>query len=231
MTTSPPNSENVRGSVDTWLAAAYEILIESGVDAVRVLPLAKKVKLARTSFYWYFEDREALLTALIEMWKVKNTNNLIAQTQAYAESITEAILNVFDCWLNASIFDSQLEFAMRSWALQSEEVARHIAEADALRVQALGGMFERFGYSAHTAATRGRVIYLAQIGYIGMKTVESIEERLAHVPEYLKMFTGVEPEARDLERFLRRNGFSLLSIPDYESSLQPDGIPPQAPAA
>ena len=129
-----------RGSLESWLNAAYESLTESGVDAVRVMPLAKKLNLSRTSFYWFFEDRDALLVALIEQWKNKNTFNLVTQSQAYAESITEAILNVFDCWLNSELFDSQFEFAMRSWALQSPEVAQEIGQADAQRVEALRQM-------------------------------------------------------------------------------------------
>ncbi|MDD1962936.1 MAG: TetR/AcrR family transcriptional regulator [Pseudomonas capeferrum] len=196
-----------RGSLESWLNAAYETLKESGVDAVRVLPLAKKLNLARTSFYWYFEDREALLAALIEQWKRKNTRNLVSHSQAYAASISEAILNVFDCWLNSELFDSQFEFAMRSWALQSEQVAAEIVEADALRMEALKQMFDRFGFSEDAAATRARSIYLAQIGYISMKTYEPLALRMRFIPEYLRIFTGVEPEAHELERFYQRNGF------------------------
>ena len=196
-----------RGSLESWLNAAYETLKESGVDAVRVLPLAKKLNLARTSFYWYFEDREALLAALIEQWKRKNTRNLVSHSQAYAASISEAILNVFDCWLNSELFDSQFEFAMRSWALQSEQVAAEIVEADALRMEALKQMFDRFGFSEDAAATRARSIYLAQIGYISMKTYEPLALRMRFIPEYLRIFTGVEPEAHEQERFYQRNGF------------------------
>jgi AcrR family transcriptional regulator len=196
-----------RGSLESWLNAAYETLKESVVDAVRVLPLAKKLNLARTSFYWYFEDREALLAALIEQWKRKNTSNLVSHSQAYAASISEAILNVFDCWLNSELFDSQFEFAMRSWALQSEQVAAEIVEADALRMEALKQMFDRFGFSEDAAATRARSIYLAQIGYISMKTYEPLALRMRFIPEYLRIFTGVEPEAHELERFYQRNGF------------------------
>lgn len=201
-----------RGSLESWLNAAYESLKESGVDAVRVMPLAKKLNLSRTSFYWYFQDREALLEALVSLWKNKNTFNLVSQSQAYAESITEAILNVFDCWLNSELFDSQFEFAMRSWALQSPEVAQEIRQADAQRVQALAQMFDRFGFAHDAAVTRARSIYLTQIGYISMNTQEPLAQRMRYIPEYLKIFTGVEPEPRELERFYRRNGFTAADL-------------------
>ena len=42
------------------------LLLESGVDSVRISPLAKKLGLSRTSFYWFFKDREELLAALVD---------------------------------------------------------------------------------------------------------------------------------------------------------------------
>src|SRR6218665_3979142 len=66
-----------RGSQEGWLGAAYEALLDSGVEAVKIQPLAKKLKLSRTSFYWFFEDREQLLAALIGLWRDKNTGNLV----------------------------------------------------------------------------------------------------------------------------------------------------------
>ena len=54
-----------RGSSQAWLDAAYELMVESGVDAIRIVPLAKRLKLSRTSFYWFFKDRDALLAALL----------------------------------------------------------------------------------------------------------------------------------------------------------------------
>ncbi|WP_111414356.1 TetR/AcrR family transcriptional regulator [Billgrantia lactosivorans] len=198
-----------KGSREAWLDAAFELLLDSGVDSVRILPLAKRLKVSRTSFYWFFKDREALLDALIERWREKNTQGLVRQTEAYAESITEAILNVFDCWLDPGLFDSPLEFAMRSWALQSEGVSREIDIADEMRIEALTRMFERFGYAPLAANVRGRTIYLTQIGYISMKTQEALEVRMQRIPAYVEIFTGQPPRPQELQRFQARHGYAL----------------------
>ncbi|WP_234275191.1 TetR/AcrR family transcriptional regulator [Billgrantia zhangzhouensis] len=206
----PPGNDNNtkwKGSRDAWLDAAFELLLESGVDSVRILPLAKRLKVSRTSFYWFFKDREALLDALIERWREKNTQGLVRQTEAYAETIVEAILNVFDCWLDPELFDSQLEFAMRSWALQSDEVAKEIDLADEARIEALMQMFERYGYEPLAANVRGRTIYLTQIGYISMKTQEALEVRMQRIPAYVEIFTGQAPQPRELQRFQARHGY------------------------
>ncbi|QLF71797.1 TetR/AcrR family transcriptional regulator (plasmid) [Peteryoungia desertarenae] len=194
-----------RGSGDRWLEAAYEALLEGGVDAVKILPLAKRLKLSRTSFYWFFKDREELLAALIARWRDKNTGNLVRRSEAYAESIAEATLNVFDCWLDTDLFDAQFEFAVRSWAIQSDEILKQVRAADTARLDALGRMFERFGQEPEIADVRARTLYLVQIGYISMQTQEALELRLRRIPEYVTIFTGRQPQQREIERFLSRH--------------------------
>lgn len=203
-----------RGSPEVWLEAAYDTLIDSGVDAVRILPLAEKLRLSRTSFYWFFKDRNELLAALAERWRARNTGGIVRRSQAYAESIAEAMLNVFDCWLDRDLFDSHFEFAVRSWALQSPEIAGHVNKADDLRIEALTGMFLRFGYSALEADVRARTIYLVQIGYISMKADEDVAVRMRRIPEYVRIFTGQAPLRRELERFHARHHFVEKPAPD-----------------
>ncbi|MGJ4860384.1 TetR/AcrR family transcriptional regulator [Labrys sp. La1] len=196
-----------RGSAEVWLEAAYELLLESGVSTLKILPLAKKLGLSRTSFYWFFKDREELLGALIERWRDKNTGNLVKQAQAYAELIAEAMLNVNDCWIDKTLFDAQFEFAVRSWALESPDILAEVQTADQIRLDALAQMFTRFGYTAITADVRARTTYLTQIGYISMQTQEDVALRMKRIPEYVEIFTGVRPEQRELDRFHARHGF------------------------
>ena len=203
-----------RGSRELWLGAAYRALIESGVDAVRIQPLGKAVGLSRTSFYWFFADREALLDALLDLWREKNTGNLVRRTTAYADTLTEAVLNIFDCWLDAELFDAQFEFAVRSWALQSAPVSAEIERADAARLAAIAELFTRFGIEPGSAEVRGRTLYLTQIGYISMKSAEALALRMQRIPHYVEIFTGNLPTARELARFHARHGFS--AGPDEE---------------
>lgn len=195
-----------RGSQEAWLAAAYESLLESGVDAVRILPLAKKLGLSRTSFYWFFKDREELLGALLSRWREKNTGNLVRQSEAYAETIAEAMLNVFDCWFDSGLFDARFEFAVRSWALQSPAILAEVQSADRQRLDALAQMFVRFGEDEAHADVRARTVYLVQIGYISMQTEEEISARRKRIPGYVEIFTGQAPEQRELDRFFSRHG-------------------------
>ncbi|MFN6924358.1 MAG: TetR/AcrR family transcriptional regulator [Tabrizicola sp.] len=194
-----------RGTPDLWLDAAYELLVGAGVEAVKVMPLAERLGLSRTSFYWHFPDREALLAGLVERWKAKNTGNLVARCEAPAATITEAMLNLFDCWYDDALFDSRLEFAMRTWSLTDPAVAAAMSEADATRVAAITALFRRFGYSEAEADTRARTLYLTQVGYIAIRSDESLEVRLSRNPAYVLTFCGIAPTEAEIAAFNARH--------------------------
>ncbi|SAL64834.1 TetR family transcriptional regulator [Caballeronia cordobensis] len=200
-------SDVTRGSADAWLAAAYEALLEGGVEAVSLHSLGKRLNLSRTSFYWFFKDKNELLSRLLAKWKEKNSGNWISRTEAYADSIAEAMLNVFDCWFDDAIFDSKFEAAIRSWAQQSPEIAGELAEDDVARISALTAMFIRFNYEPKQADVRARAAYFVQIGYVSARQNEELSVRMMRIPEYVEVFTGRRPKKTELDRFYSRRGF------------------------
>ncbi len=204
-----------RGSRDLWLEAAYEMLLQHGVASVLIQPLSKRLQLSRTSFYWFFADREELLQALLEWWRDRNTGAIRQQTEAYAETIAEAVLNLFDCWLDTRLFDTRFEHAVRSWAMQSNAVAGEIERADSHRLEVITGMFLRFGYAANEADVRARAIYLSQIGYISMQTTEDRDARMRRIPYYVEIFTGQPVRKHELDRFYGRHHYPQQPGPQH----------------
>ncbi len=181
--------------------AAYQALIDHGIDGVKIQPLGAKLKLSRTSFYWYFKDRADLLSALIDMWDHRTTAPLVAAASAYAATETEAVLNVTRCFMSARTFDAGLEFAIRGWAVQDAGVLDRLRIADAERLAALQALLCNWGHDVADADVRARAIYLVQIGYISMQTRETMAERLPRVPHYVEIFCGKRPAEAELARF------------------------------
>lgn len=202
---SPQKKSGWRGSEDLWLNAAYDLLIDKGVDAVKVLPLAETLGLSRTSFYGHFDSREALLAALVNRWRDKNTGNLIRQTQSYAETITEAVFNIFDCWLRPDLFDARFDHAIRNWALGDPGLRAILEQNDSDRIDAIRAMFERFGYDADDARIRAYTIYYTQVGYVSMMVQEETRVRIDRMPNYIVVFTGYSPTSSEVERFRARH--------------------------
>ncbi|NPD13943.1 TetR/AcrR family transcriptional regulator [Xinfangfangia sp. D13-10-4-6] len=197
-----------RGSPEIWLNAACQALTEGGIDQVRILPLATRLGLARTSFYWHFKDRQSLLDALADRWESRTTQPLVSACAAYAASEAEAHLNVISVFLDGQVFDDAMEFAVRGWALQDAGITARIHQADRLRLAALSEMLIRWGHAPGEADVRARAIYLTQIGYISMQVRETLDERMRRVPDYVAIFSGAgRPGPDELARFHARHGY------------------------
>lgn len=194
-----------RGSKDLWLDAAYEVLVSDGIDAVKVMGLAKKLNLARTGFYWFFADLKELHSAMIARWENQNTGNLVARCNMDAPNICNALFNLMDCWLDPSLFDARLDLAIRNWARVDDDLQRRVNEADRLRIEAVAGLFRRHGFSPDQAHVRSLTVIYTQIGYISMQIEEARPDRLARVQHYVEIFSANVPSTRDVERFLARH--------------------------
>lgn len=208
MTDVPPPETGWRGSRDVWLDAALTLLVEGGIDAVRIQPLAKRLNIARTSFYWHFTDRDTLLAALAEAWVARTTTGLVAACAEYADSRAEAMLNVISCFLTETAFDSRLEHAVRAWALQDSTITARLHAEDETRIAGLTALYHRWGVYGIDADTRARAVYLSQIGYISMQVTETLATRMARIPAYVELFTDAAPTPRELARFHARHGFA-----------------------
>lgn len=195
-----------RGSREVWLEAAKAAFLESGVEAVKIQPLAAGLGLSRTSFYWFFRDRQAMLDALLDAWERQNTGALVAACAAYADTVAEAVLNVIGAFLDGGGFDARFDFAMRGWAHRDAAIMARVAEADARRLDAIRAMFERFGFDPPEADVRARTVYLVQIGYISMQTDESLATRMTRIPAYVKTYAGQPATERELARFRAAHG-------------------------
>ncbi len=195
---------NTKVTREDWMNLARETVISEGVEAVRVLAIGQKLNVSRSSFYWYFKSRQDLLDQLLDYWRNNNTRFIVEQAGRPAASITQAVLNVFECWLDESLFNPRLDFAVRAWSRQSAEVHRIVAEEDDMRVDAIRAMFSRHGYADMEAFVRARVLYFTQIGYYSLDIVEPVSNRLSLTPAYLLTLTGKEAREGEVDAFAEK---------------------------
>lgn len=198
-----PEGGNTKVTREQWLALALDTLIKQGVEGVRVLPLAQRLGVSRSSFYWYFKSHQDLLDQLLGHWRETNTKAIIEHAKRPATTIIRAVLSLFECWADERLFNPQLDFAIRSWAWRSKAIRRSIDKADNDRLGAIRDMYVRHGYAAEDAFIRARVLYYMQIGYYMLELREPMEVRVSHLEAYLRSFTGQEPSAADITHFHR----------------------------
>ena len=186
-----------------WLAAALEIFISEGIDAVRITKLAKTLAVTRGSFYWHFSNRDDLIEALVHYWQNKNTPALLTAIEN-PETLDDGILNFFEACVDESLFDSRLDLALREWARRSEEIQKEVEKADQERITGIQRMFDSFDFPRPESLIRARVIYFAQIGFYALDVKEPMSTRISYTEAYYSAFTGRTLDTVKLKTFQSR---------------------------
>jgi AcrR family transcriptional regulator len=174
--------ETIKLKKQDWTVLALKVLAESGIEAVKVEPLAKLMKVTKGSFYWHFKNREDLFDAMLQEWEIRETDNIIKQVEAAGGDASIKLLNLMEI---VAQDDCQLEKAMRIWANSDEKVKQAIARIDQRRLDYLQDLFVRVGFSEVEAKARARLNYYTWVGEftLGLLPISS-SERLAEVRLY-----------------------------------------------
>lgn len=191
----------VRATRKDWLSAARDVLVAEGVAEVKVLGLGRRLGVSRSSFYWYFRNRDHLLDEILNDWEARNTKTILSRCALPAESIAEAVCNFFSCFIRPDLFDSGLDFAVREWSRRDARVRHLIDAADRVRLDAVTAMFTRHGYGDDEAEIRARILYYMQLGYHALDVREPMAARMARLEGYLLGFTGRAPSPEVVARF------------------------------
>lgn len=162
-------------TAEDWLAAAEIKLSSAGIDAVRVEPLAKQLKVTKGSFYWHFKSRQHLLDKLLVRWRTRATatiiNRLTSAGMAPAERLYE--LAALPHKSNQAVIGSKVEIAIRQWASYDAAVLATVTEMDNLRLSFISSIYQELGYSESQAMIKAKSFYCALQGMALLKTENS----------------------------------------------------------
>lgn len=148
-----------------WISQGLKSLSRDGIAAVRVEPLAKKLKVTKGSFYWHFKDRNALLAAMVAFWKREATHAIIEEVERRGGSAKTRLRTLFEIVLRS---EGKLELAMRAWATTDPSVARTLKTIDRKRIGYTESLFRELGFSKVEATARAHLAYHALIGQYAM---------------------------------------------------------------
>jgi AcrR family transcriptional regulator len=158
-----------------WIAMAFNILGEAGVDAVRIEPLAKRLDVTRGSFYWHFKDRAALLAALLDEWEKTDTNRVIEMVEAQDCPARERLSRLLAFCVSD---DGKVETELRIWGIRDTAIGARIESVDNIRKGYLAQLFEQCGYTQAEARSRAQHIYNWWIGQFLVARSKTLDERL-----------------------------------------------------
>lgn len=187
--TNQPDTTSSLGRPD-WIAAARRRFISSGIDAVKIAPLAVDLGATTGSFYWHFKSRKELYDALLNDWVQSNGMPFAEAVQAAGPDPRRRYLAFIGVYLFEKGFSPAYDSAVRSWARQSRDVFEIAERVDNDRIQLLKDIFLELGFDDAQAFVRARITHFHQVGYYNMEIRESPSQRLELVSYYAEALTG-----------------------------------------
>ena len=195
----------IRANRDTWIEAAYTLFVNDGIEAVKIMTLAKILNLTRTGFYWHFKDLSELQDVIIDIWQTRNTGIIVERCSMPAQSLCAGLFNLIDCWIDNDLFDAPLDLAIRNWARKDERLQSIVDQSDELRLAAVKALFLRFDKTGKAAHYRALTVILTQTGYYSMYVTEPRFQRAIAGCRYVEIFAGVSPTPAEKHAFLERH--------------------------
>ncbi len=151
-----------RKTQDDWLAAGLQALSEEGPEALRIMPIARRLEVTKGSFYWHFASLEAYLALLPRYWEQSHTADAIACVERLGGDARTRLRYWF---MGAAASDLALDRAMRSWSLTNQAAREVLARVDQSRTDYLIALLHGAGRGKREAQTLGRWSYWAFVGY------------------------------------------------------------------
>lgn len=178
----PTDDEASRPTLDraAWINFALQVLAEEGVEGLRIEVLARRLGVTKGSFYWHFKDRQALLNAIITVWRDERIHDIETQTTLQSGAASVQIRTLLDQYsTQPNRQRMQIELAIRDWARRAPFVASAVETVDQARLRNATRLLQLAGYTEEDAHTRALLLFTHVFGLSMMMFEDSIAADIA----------------------------------------------------
>jgi AcrR family transcriptional regulator len=158
---------------DDWAAAGFALLAEGGPSAVAVEPAAARLGAAKSSFYWLFDNRQALLEAALEHWERYQTEAVIP----WLAAITDPAERLRTLSRAANAAERNADLALRLLIESDDPAVRTVARrVSRRRLDVIEAAFRELGYDDPLARHYANGLYTAYLGTAALRRVGAAPE-------------------------------------------------------
>jgi AcrR family transcriptional regulator len=148
---------------DDWITAALAAIADGGLAAVGVEPLATHLGATKGSFYWHFQNRDALLEAAIRRWEKETTTDVIGQITASHDAPASQFRRLVAGVIERAEQDRVGPALLASAAHPA--VAPALQRVTAARLNLIATLLRRLGFPPAEARRRALLAYSAYLGH------------------------------------------------------------------
>src|SRR5437868_2631033 len=123
---------------ESWIDEGLRALATGGPDSVRVEQIARSLGVSKGGFYWYFDDRVALLDEMLDAWERVGVDDVI---EVVERGVGDSRAKLWRLFTTTKGDGAKLDLAFREWARRDRKVARRMKRVDNRRMEYLRGLY------------------------------------------------------------------------------------------
>jgi len=150
-----------------WIEEGLRALSAGGPEAVRIESLAQALGVSKGGFYWYFGNRGALLTEMLDAWEREVTEAVIERVDSGGGDGRAKLARLFTIVASSGdgpVTGTTADLAIRDWARRDEAVAQRLRRVDNRRMEYLRSLFGSFCPDADDVEVRCMLTFSVRIG-------------------------------------------------------------------
>jgi len=150
----------------SWIAEGLRALAAGGPDAVRIELLAQALGVSKGGFYWYFDNRNALLDEMLDTWEREMVAEVIDRVETAGGDGRERLRRLFSIADTADGMTANIttDLAVRDWARRDPAVAERLRRADNRRMDYLRSLYAEICADEDEAEVRSTISFALWIG-------------------------------------------------------------------
>jgi AcrR family transcriptional regulator len=159
-TTRMNAKRKTRVSRDQWLEKALEQFSSKGESGLNIEELGRTLKVAKSSFYFHFKDRDDLLQHLLTYWTHEYTEVVTQNPLLLMAPAEQRLLMIATYVFEQNL--TEFEAAMQVWSNKDPKVAKKVTRVVNIRRDFVGNAFKELGFTGDDMTARARIF----LGYI-----------------------------------------------------------------
>lgn len=148
---------------EQWVQKGIEHFSKGGIESLVVEKMAKEFACSKSSFYWYFKDREAFIDQIVAMWAKQATSDVIyvsSGNMREEERVRTVLTMMFG---NVQSGDFLLNF--RKLAQKKVKYAEMLQSIETKRMDYMTELLQQLGMCEERAKIKSQFIYHYYLGW------------------------------------------------------------------
>jgi AcrR family transcriptional regulator len=139
-----------------WVEAGIQRFAHHGVEGLVIEKMAAELGCSKSSFYWYFTDRQAFIQRIVERWTELSTAGVMQSAAQHAALLEQMFRETGR---------GDFLFYLRKLAASQRSLEQMLEEVEQLRMNYVAAILVQAGLPQEAAVQRADILYHYYLGW------------------------------------------------------------------